>query len=343
MDTGKIDETPEFKQNNNASVGRKDNNKTLPEAGTDRARQPSEPVQMPRINVNAAVTSTLSLFQKANALLKALSFDPLLPTRTLERFIVWVRTILTPELFDRISIKFVKIGHSMLVATAGMSLLFWIIAAIKQSSGIYLLFGLGFFALFLVLQYTAHKFLNAGRILVLATRSQLGSAAFPDCIALLFGIAGTAIFIHFLTFEDWNHFWAGLAFWFICDLIAYVALNPIMLNITISTDAGAGEEAIGIISFFVKAFMRIVPIAYGAGVTLGFILCFSETCILIKEGANESRASDVLTAAAVYGCLPFISYIVFVFYHLAIDLLKSLLVLPSKLDRIIDKRKENGE
>jgi|GEM_PF-1050591 len=343
MNSGNTDETPVLKVDNSSSASQPQKTSSGPESGNDKEKHVSEAARKPEVDVNAAVATAWSFFQKVSALIKALSFDPLIPTRTLERFIAWVRKLLTPELFETISARFTRLGHAMLIATSALSLLYWVIASIKESTGIYLLFGLGFSALFIVLQYTAHKFLNAGKTLVLAAKSHMGSAAFLDCVALLSGIAGIAIFIKFLTFEDWNHFWAGLGYWFICDLIAYVSLNPSMLNIHISENTGAGEEAIGIISFFVKAFMRIVPIAFGTGVTLGFILCFSETCLLLKEGGNTSQASDILARAAFFGCLPFIGYVIFVIYHLTIDILKAILVIPAKLDQINDKKRKNGE
>ncbi|MDD4872796.1 MAG: hypothetical protein PHR77_19770 [Kiritimatiellae bacterium] len=291
-------------------------------------------------NTSSVITDKTSVFQKITAFLKIVKFDAMFFVKLFDRYIAWTRKILTPELFETISAWFIKLGHVMLVLISAFSLLFWVVAAIKESKGMYLLFGIGYSLLFLVLQYTAHKFLNAGKALVLASQSRLASAAFLDCLALLSEIAGITIFIRYLAYEQWNYFWIGLGLWFICDLIAYVALNPSMANVIIADDAAPGEEAIGIISFFIKAFMRIVPIAFGTGITLGFLSLLGGTFALIKSGGNEFAGQSSLDHAILYACLPFISYAIFTIYHLTIDILRAILVIPGKLDKIMNKSGE---
>lgn len=271
------------------------------------------------------------------------NFDPLFAVRAFERVLEWSRAILTPSLFETMSGWFVKLGHAALVVISGLSLLFWVIAAIKQAKGIYILYGVGYAILFLVLQFSAWKFLDAGKRLVQNSPSRLASGAFLDCLALLSGIAGVMLFINFLTYSEWSYFWTGIAAWVICDLIAYIALNPSLANISLLKETGAGEEAIGIISFFVKAFIRIVPIAFGTGIPLFLIALLMGTFALFGRAGNEFDGKSALDRAAVYACLPFASYIVFAVYHLIIDILRAILIIPVKLDQLNSRKGQTGE
>jgi len=279
----------------------------------------------------------------AASYLQSSRFDPVFAVRFLDRYLAWARKILTPDLFEKTSAFFVKLGHIMIVAVSVLSLFFWFFAAIKASKGSYLLYALCYSAGFLALQYTAHKFIDAGKALVHASPSRMASGAFLDCLALLSTVTGVLVFVTSLTYDQWNYVWIAIGIWAVCDLISWVALNPPMTNTAISTEATAGEEAIGIVSFFVKTFMRIIPMAYGLGLTIGFFSSLSGTFALLKKGGLEFEGQTALNATALYACLPLLSYALFVLYHLTIDILRAILVIPLKLDQLRGRKQKDEE
>ncbi|OGV63615.1 MAG: hypothetical protein A2283_10370 [Lentisphaerae bacterium RIFOXYA12_FULL_48_11] len=296
------------------------------------------PEETSTTNSRDDINSFITVFGKIRKTVRGLSFDPLFAVRLFEKFLARSRSILTPALFESISDWFIIMGHATLVTMSGLSLLFWVMAAIKQSRGVYILYGAGYAILFLVLQFSAWKFMKAGKTLVQNSPSRLASDAFLDCLALLSGIAGILLFVNFLTYSEWSYFWTGIAAWVICDLIAYIALNPSLANISLAKEAGAGEEAIGIISFFVKAFMRIVPIAFGTGVSLFMVALLMGIFTLFGRAGNEFDGKSAIDRAALYACLPFASYIIFALYHLIIDILRAILIIPVKLDQLNDRK-----
>ena len=118
----------------------------------------------------------------------------------------------------------------------------------------------------------------------------------------------------------------GLALWALCDAIAYIALHPSMVNIEVGAEVSAGEEAIGILSLAVKTIVRLVPMAFGIGAILGSIALIAATFTMIRSG-DPTAALSALRLITTCVLLPFFSYILFAFYHLLIDLLRSILVL----------------
>ena len=124
---------------------------------------------------------------------------------------------------------------------------------------------------------------------------------------------------------------SGLGIWALLDSIAFTAIHPSLVNVSIEEDVRAGEEAIGILSYFAKAVLKIVPIAYGVGAILGSIALIISV-ISLFFGKNAAAGNSAVALIIVCTCLPFLSYVAFMIYHLLIDLLRSILVIPGKLD-----------
>ena len=106
-----------------------------------------------------------------------------------------------------------------------------------------------------------------------------------------------------------------------------------MANVTVSEKIAAGEEAIGILSFFVKAIVRIIPLLFGIGTIVGAIGVLLGLVPLLRVG-NAGIGMTGLTMVILSACLPFASYVFFALYHLIIDILRAILVLPQKLDNL---------
>ena len=293
-------------------------------------------MQFTRKMTSSAEKVISTSYMKTRNTVKSYKFESRASVRKLDDFLKWAKTVFPAEKFEACAAWCVKYGHAGLLAAQILTVIFGIAAAVRLANWLYFLYGIGIAVLLAVLQYTAHKFLNAGDSLISASPSSMASEAVLDCLALLTEIAGILLFIGFLVkareIGQWSLFWVGLGAWALCDAVAYIALHPSMTNISISSDVRAGEEAIGIMSFLVKAIVRTVPIAFGIGAVLGAVGLLFATFSLMRTGQLIAGAAAI-RLIILCTCLPFASYLVFAFYHLILDILRAILVLPRKIDQ----------
>lgn len=262
---------------------------------------------------------------------KVKEYNPKTSIHILDRFLNWVRAVCPPEIFDSISTWCAKYGHAGIVAAQILVLIFSVIKAF-QSGWSFLFHGIGIALLLVILQYTADKFLHAGQRFINSTPSRLSSPAFLDCAALLLEIGGLLIFLS-MAANGWINALLGLAIWSLLKAIALTAVHPNMVNVSIAEDVTAGEEAIGILSFFAKSILKIVPIAYGVGSIFGTLALALATLSML--GGNPADAgNNAIVLIICFACLPFVSYVLFMAYHLMIDILQSILSVPRKLDEL---------
>jgi hypothetical protein len=232
----------------------------------------------------------------------------------------------------------VLLGQYALLLAQALCLVIGLSAAIKLSSWEFLLTGVGAALLLLVLQYTAGRFLNAGDALIRSSASRVASVAFLDCLALLLVATGIYLLVQGIMQKEWSAFFKGLGLFALCDALAYVALNPTMANTAISEGLTAGEEALGILSFGVKAIVAVVPAVFGVGAVIGAVALAISLVPLLKERGTpvDSFEATILTVGCA--CLPLAAYVFFAFYHLGLDLMRAVLSIPGKLDALARKR-----
>ena len=252
--------------------------------------------------------------------------NPLAAVDMLDDVIAWARRVFPVEMFDTIATSLVKYGHLGLIVAEVACVILGLTASFKMDNWRLFPAGIGIALLLVILQYTASRFMDAGDRLLSNSPSRLGSDAFMDCLALLVEVLGICLFFAHWFLGGWSHFFVGLALWALCDTVAYIALHPSMVNIEVGGEVGAGEEAIGILSLAVKTVVRLVPMAFGIGAILGSIALIAATFTMMRHGDPTAALSSL---RLITGCvlLPFFSYILFTFYHLLIDLLRSILVL----------------
>lgn len=251
-----------------------------------------------------------------------------------------VPALLKGERYERIVDGVTVAGHWGLLAIALLGLVLELIAAATGRGGAAILWGVAWLVVLPLLQYTALQFLGATRSMVTSNATSLGSQAFLRCYALVALIAAIVTIIYAIVRSidtgSVQVFLFGLAFTALWLATAWLALNPSLLGIRINTQSSAGEEAIGVLSFFVKAAVRIVPIFYGvtmvaatihAIVVLLGMIGDTQAELIIAVGRVELTAPIVMLAALS----PFLAYIGFVFYFLAIDLMRSVLSIPGNL------------
>ena len=270
-------------------------------------------------------------YTKTRDYITSSGFEPTIIINLFDRILGWTKNRFPAETYTSFTGVLTAAGHWGLVAAECLAIIFGITAALRLGSWVYALYGVGMALLLGVLQYTAARFLDAGDELIEASPSSLRSSAFMDCAALVVEVAGLLFFLRVVLtasrFGEWGLIWVGLGVWALCDAFSYVAINPKLTNIEIKDGVRAGEEAIGILSFAVKTLIRIVPLAFGVGTVLGAIgLLVGTVTLMFKGGAITGLAS--LRLIVLCTCLPLASYIVFAFYHLTIDVLRAILILP---------------
>ena len=294
----------------------------------DKPRQDDKFIELTKKVMSSTEQFVGSSYKKAKQVVQSSHFEPRATVKLLDNLLTWIRKTFPPDMFDSLSDRLVTYGHMGLVAAQILMLVFGLVAVMKESTWLYI----GYALLFVVLQYIADKFISAGKSLIESSPSRLRSEAFLDSLFLLAEIVGIIIFIKFCFLAKDNGQWSqvliGLFLWCLCDGVAYLALNPSMVNISLAEDVRAGEEAIGIMSFFVKAVVRMVPIAFGIGILMGMLgLLYG-----IASGNSTTRLLS-LNLIAVSTCLPFVCYVFFAFYHLIIDLMQAVLVRSHKIDK----------
>lgn len=269
--------------------------------------------------------------------LKSLKFDPLCFTKAVDGLINFFKDIFPPSAFESMSSWFVGKGHVTLITGAVFTFLLYMFAGFRSGSfGAFCLMclaGLGYVLLLIILQYTVVKFINAGQMLVNSSPSRLASRNFLDCIFLFMEVIGVILLISFAR-QGWIKAVVGLGAFALCDLVAWVALHPSMANIVISDEANAGEEAIGILSFLVKSIVKMVPMAFGVGTFFGMVAMIMASIKMLFNGGNMEAGRFAFNLMVVSALLPFASYVLFAVYHLTVDVLRSILVIPGKLDKL---------
>jgi len=247
--------------------------------------------------------------------------------------------VLKARHFDDIVDRVTVAGHWSLLAVAVLGLVVELVAAVSYN-GSAILWGVGWLVALPLLQYTAVQFLGVTRDLVQSNRTQLGSEAFLRCYALVALVAAILIFVGSIVWAvdagRLQVFLFGLAFTALSVATAWLALNPSLLSISVNRGSSAGEEALGILSFFVKTGVRLVPIFYGVtllvGAVYGVLLLLGmigDTKIeLIGAVGRAELSAPILLWAALS---PFLAYVAFVFYFLVIDLLRGILSIPGAM------------
>lgn len=286
-----------------------------------------------------SVSGLAASYEKSMAVVNKLKFDPRWGVRRVDSFLDWMRAVITPERFETISAWLAKFGHVAIGAAQVLSVIACLIAAIELKSWGYVACAIGLPLILVVLQYTADRFLFAGSQLIAASPSRLGSSAFLNCIAIALEAAGIVVLALYVIEANsgpewqWSPLLMGVVILVMCDAAAHLALQPSILNITVSNEVTAGEEAIGIISFVVKTAVKLVPFLFGAGCILGAVALAWSLIPLIKN-ESTSEAELALAALGTATCLPLMAYLVFAFYHLMLDLMRAVLAVPGKLDAL---------
>lgn len=194
-------------------------------------------------------------------------------------------------------------------------------------------------------QYATSKLLAAGARTIQLNPSTLASAAIPDCTAVLTFLGTFGAFAGLM--------WAGIntglfRFEFAAMLVltvgtfvAIAALHPTGITVTQKKDCLASEDALGILTFFVKLMLRSCPVVFCVAVVAGTFEMGRLAINIIRSDVSAFDPEiDGFEAGFLIGLLinavaiPIYVYFSAVLYYLTLDTVSAILSLPAKVDAI---------
>ena len=270
---------------------------------------------------------------------EATKWDAFIAVRWGDQALAWIRRVMTAARYEALELWVEKAGHYALIVAVILGLIYGIDSALKSNQLSPFLIGIIWIPCVGVAQYGAFKFSSTSRGLIKSSGSQLSSSSFLACLALwslLLGIIALAGSTYgAIRMDSLSSFGTGLVAFAACELVVWLCLNPSLLNISILPASTAGEEAIGVLSFFMKALLRLVPIAFGVGVIVGDLGILA-AIIRLFRGEEFSMTGAPSSAWLVLGsaALPLIGYVLFLLNYLMLDMIRAVLAIPEKLDVI---------
>lgn len=265
-----------------------------------------------------------------------------LPTATVrcwEGVLTRISGMMDVERFHWVSALAARIGNWAVLVSSVIALLLGLVLAIKMDSFRPFLGGIGFVVLLSVLHYSAVKFIDSGKKLIAASPSQVSTDAFPHSVALISLVCSLVVLIGGIVMaiqaESLQIFLQAVPGFFILLFLVWLAVNPALTETRVAAIDSAGEEAISVISFFMKAFLRMVPILFGVLTVWGGVVLL----VAIFQSFGSEFAELKAMQTALYGGvvllwgagLPFAAFLGFILYYLIIDVIRSILVIPGKL------------
>lgn len=195
--------------------------------------------------------------------------------------------------------------------------------------------------------YAATKMIDALSKVISSSSCKISSLNFfsvMTAIGVLLTVVALLGGIYFaIEFRSLQMFFYGLGGAVFFALITLYIANPEKFGIVADETASAGEDFVSIFTFALKIMLRLVPVALLGLSIVGIIqivpLIFT-TYIQSGENTNRFLAGNMLadttaTAGFVFiGILPLAVYLVYIFYYVALDLIRAVLQLPNKLDAL---------
>ncbi len=253
-----------------------------------------------------------------------------------------LKKILNLNLFENLRVWLIMLGDYGMYLAAVLVIIIGMISSIRLESFTSFLYSLGFAVAFLIVQYISTKFNDINERLIANNETYMTSTGFTDAVAIFSIIAGIVYFFVNLyiaiKLPKFLPFLKGLGIFIVFALISLVSFNPKLISVKSVKNNSAGEEAIGILGFFIKLAIKLVPFIYGAGIIfVNIMLIIHSIDIFGSKFEMLAGWRNVFTdmgTVLVFGILPFIAYIYFVFNFLFIDIIKSILLIPEKLDKL---------
>ena len=256
--------------------------------------------------------------------------------RYTEKGMEWVRGQLGDERLDLFRQRFLTLGNWAFFAAAILIIIDLLVLGAATGSGKFIVGAILFIPAAMIGLYVALKMVGAVEPLIRSTRTELTSSAFLDVMGLISSVAAVLGLLwgiaQAVDQSAMGPLYIGIGQFVFLVYVAGVALNPASINVHITRDASIGQEAVGILTFFMKVTYKFVPYWFGLGLLLATLMAL-ETLLWVAGAAGRALmggAMHGINTLWVFGsaCLiPFLAYIAFTIYYLLIDVLRSILLL----------------
>ena len=243
---------------------------------------------------------------------------------------------------------FLAVGRFGFLAAMLLSVAFALLLSLKDSSKASNAIedGVIYFFAFAVLQYVGSRFCAYGEKRNRSTHENLASNVFLECLALLLMLAGIGILILSVFVGIHGMYWAilgGVAAFVIMMFAAFIALNPSLVQVNLVAESRPSEEALGILAFLAKAWLRLAPVVFGVGATFGcLLLMYACLQIFTSDGPSLADENWKLAKACLrwVGIIPIIAYLHYLAIYLVIDLARALLfaIRQTRKDRAAGRK-----
>ena len=260
----------------------------------------------------------------------------------LDGVLQWLRNIVRPYDFAATAQASIEFGRYAVYLSILLNVVYYFLSAVKLDRVSIGLMGLGFAAAALVFQYSAVKSCGAISLMLSATTTRMSSTAFLDSLAIMNLVGGivalVASAVVWMQTEQIATLLIGVAVCVACEQLAMMLLHPRAIGITITPRASSGEEAIAILSFFMMLPLRSVPGVFALGTAISTLGTGYAFYLML---ATTNGMPDSLLMAFAFGQMalvcagfPFAAYLYFAFSYVLVDLVRSILVLPDKIDQV---------
>jgi hypothetical protein len=263
------------------------------------------------------------------------------------RVLAVVTKVLSPERINCWLKAARDYGQYAVLAGTALTLLYAFYAAIRTNEFRLFGAGVGVVLALTVGQFVAGRFLDAGDKLIASTPSRLSSGAFLECVgllALLFA-AGTLLtgIAACVAARSVIPLVPALVIASLWGVKGGIALHPRMVGVGQEGGGSAGEEAVGLLLFFLKAGLKIVPLAFALLAVAGCVVTL--LAFFMRDGVVDSMVPSGLQIVLVPGmegpllllsaCLiPLTAYFLFLLACLTLDVIRAILAIPGKLDSL---------
>ena len=258
------------------------------------------------------------------------------------KIIKGIKKVLSLDLFNFLKKWLIILGDYGLYLAAILVVIIGLIASIRMESFSSFLYSLGYAVAFIIIQFISSKFNTINEDLIKNNETYMTSSGFTDAVAIFSLIGGIVYFFVDLylaiKIPKFLPFVQGLGLLIVFMLISLVSFNPLLISVKSVKKNSAGEEAIGILGFFIKLFIKLIPFVYGVGIVYVIIMMLIHSAGMFGRGfeimISWRRVFVDMGKILFFGILPFLAYISFVFNFLLLDIIKSILIIPEKLDKL---------
>lgn len=261
-------------------------------------------------------------------------------SQLIDRFLMFLKKTAFDNFISKNENWLVKIGLYGIYFIGIMSFIFALALPLKVP-GFGILQGIliGIIALLVavVLNYAAYKILPNLNLLISGTPVKISSSSFLTVCALFTGIFGVIALLASIVFAiqtgSFMTFVGGIFTFIVCEYWMAMFLNPQTLKVEVVKNVSAGEEFIGLLSFFMKALLKLIPLQFAAAMLYGSFYIVMMLFTRYDDPYTFLYELRTFGQVAALALLPVGGYIFFLFYYFAIDIANAILEIPNKIEK----------